>query len=80
MKQVKSSYNKLNWRDILHAFIMAFVTSSLTGIIELMQSGHLPTFASVKVHAVIGLTAGLSYVLKVLKENSNGQLFKKEDK
>lgn len=79
MKQEKSAFGKFNWRDILHAFIMTFLASSLTGIIELLQSGHIPTLESMKVHATVGLTAGLVYVLKVVLENSKGQLLKKEN-
>ncbi len=78
MKQVKSSYNKLNWRDVLHASFTAFITSTLTGVLEIMQTGHLPNVQSIKAHVIIGVTAGVGYVLKVLKENSNGELFKKE--
>lgn len=79
MKSVKSSYGKFNWRDLLHGFVVAFIAASCTGLIEVLDSGHLPTLASIKVHAVIGLTSGLSYVVKVLLENSSGQLLKKEN-
>ena len=78
MESVKSAFGKINGRDLVHAFIMTFLASSLTGVIEMLDSGHLPTLASMKVHAIVGLTAGLSYVLKVLTENSKGQFLKKE--
>ena len=74
----KSKLGQFNWRDLLHAFIITFLSSSLTGLIQVLDSGMLPTLASMKVHAVVGLTAGLSYVLKVLLENSNGQFMKGE--
>ena len=74
----KSKFGKFNWRDMLHAFIVTFVTSSLTGIIDLLNSNQLPNLAMIETHAVIGLTAGLSYVLKIVLENSKGELLKKE--
>jgi hypothetical protein len=80
MKQVKSSFGKFNWRDLLHGFVVAFLTASCTGLLETINSGHLPTIVSIKVHAQIGLTAGIGYVLKVVLENSNGQLLKKDEK
>ena len=75
----KSKLGQFNWRDLLHAFIITFLSSSLTGLIQVLDSGMLPTLGSMKVHAVIGLTAGLSYVLKVLLENSKGQFMKGEN-
>lgn len=80
MKQVKSSFGKFNWRDLVHGFVVAFITASCTGLLETLQMNHLPTLASMKVHAIIGLTSGLSYVIKVLLENSKGQLLKKDQK
>jgi len=74
----KSKLGRFNWRDLLHTFIITFLSSSLTGLTQLLDSGNLPTLADMKVHAVIGLTAGLSYMLKVLLENSNGQFMKGE--
>lgn len=78
MKQVKSSFGKFNWRDLLHGFVVAFIAASCTGLLETINSGHLPTVESLIVHAKIGLTAGIGYILKVLLENSSGQLLKKE--
>lgn len=80
MKQVKSAFGKFNWRDLLHGFVVAFIAASCTGLLETVDSGHIPTVESIKVHIKVGLTAGIGYVLKVLLENSKGQLLKKEDK
>ena len=74
----KSKFMRVNWRDLLHGFVTAFLAASLTGLIELLNTGHVPTVQSIKAHAVIGLTAGLGYVLKVVLENSKGQLLKKD--
>ena len=74
----KSSFCRINVRDLLHAFIITFLAAALTGVIESLDSGVLPTLAGLKKHAILGLTAGLSYVLKVFLENSKGEILKKE--
>lgn len=78
METVKSAFGKFNVRDIIHGFLVAFLTASCTGLLEMINSGHLPTVEALIVHAKIGLTAGIGYVLKVLLENSKGQFLKKE--
>jgi len=75
-----SKFLRINMRDLAHGFLMAFLTASLTGIIEVLNTGQLPTVSSIKAHAIIGLTAGLSYVLKAVLENSGGKFLKKEPK
>jgi hypothetical protein len=72
----KSKLGQINLRDAFHGFVVAFLTASLTGIIESLDSGHLPSLASVKVHALGGLTAGLAYIIKQFLQNDNGQLIK----
>jgi len=76
----KSKLGKFNWRDLLHTFIITFLSSSLTGLTQLLDSGNLPTLSDMKMHGLIGLTAGISYMLKVLLENSKGELMKPENK
>lgn len=75
---MKSSFGKINARDIVHAFIITFLTTALTGVVQSLDSGVLPTLANLKQAGILGLTAGLSYAIKVLLENSNGQILKKE--
>lgn len=78
MKQSKIA--SLNWNDALKGFIVAFLTASLTGLIQTLESGLLPNLAGVKVHAVAGLIAGLSYIIKQFLTNNNGDILKKEPK
>lgn len=74
----QSNFGKISWRDLLHGFIVSFLSASLTRIIELLDKGALPGTASIKTYAIIGFTAGLSYVLKNFLQNSNGELLKKD--
>ena len=73
-----SNFGKINWRDVLHGFIVAFTTASLTGLVQSLEAGTLPNIQAVKTHVIIGLTAGISYLLKQILQNNNGQLLKKD--
>ena len=73
----QSKFGKINLRDAIHGFVVAFLSASLTGIIEALNTGHLPAWASVKVHLIVGLTSGLSYLLKQFLQNDKGQLMVK---
>lgn len=75
---MKSKFLSLDLKDALNGFIVAFLSASLTGIISTLDSGVLPQLPEIKTAAVVGLTAGLSYLLKNLVSNSQGQILKKD--
>jgi len=74
----QSSFGQLNMRDALHGFVIAFLTAALSGLVAGLDAGHLPTLGELKAHGLIGLTAGVSYVLKNVFSNASGQLLKKD--
>jgi N-acetylmuramic acid 6-phosphate (MurNAc-6-P) etherase len=74
----QSPFGKLNIRDAVHGFVIAFLTATLSGVVAILDAGQMPTAGEIKTHALIGLTAGVSYVLKNVFSNSNGQILKKE--
>lgn len=74
-----SSFGKLNLRDLLNGFIVAFLTASLTGLITILDSGVLPTLAELKAAGLAGLVASLAYLLKNLVTNSSGKVGAGED-
>lgn len=69
----RSKKYTLNIRDISHGFITAFISASFAGIITSLSAGNLPTLDEVKVHALIGLSAGLGYLFKKWISNSDGK-------
>ena len=73
-----SNLFNLNSLDLLKGFIVAFLSAALTGIVSTLDSGVLPTLAELKSAGVVGLTAGLSYLLKNLLTNSQGEILKKD--
>jgi len=75
---MKSKFLTIDTRDILHGFIMAFLTALLTGIIDMPQKGAVFDWPSLKPVVIAGISAALSYLLKCLLSNSQNQLFRKE--
>lgn len=75
----KSSFGKLNLRDLLNGLAVAFLTASLTGLITILDSGLLPTLAELKAAGLAGLVASLAYLLKNLVTNSGGKMGAGED-
>lgn len=73
-----SSFGKLNLRDLLNGVVVAFLTASLTGLIQVLDSGVLPTASELKTSVLAGVVASLAYLLKNLVTNSNGEIAKSE--
>jgi VIT1/CCC1 family predicted Fe2+/Mn2+ transporter len=73
-----SNLFNLNSQDLLKGFIVAFLSAALTGIVATLDAGALPTIEEIKSAGVVGITAGLSYLLKNLLTNSQGEILKKD--
>jgi VIT1/CCC1 family predicted Fe2+/Mn2+ transporter len=73
-----SNFLNLNFDDLVKGFIVAFLSTALTGVVSTLDSGVLPTLAELKTAAIVGLTAGISYLLKNLLTNSQGVVLKKD--
>lgn len=77
MKQ--SKFGQVNLRDAINGFLMLIFAATINGIIQSLDAGHLPTIEQIKADAMIGFTAGLSYLIKNLLQNSKGEVFKKDE-
>ena len=75
---MKSKLFTLDYRDILHGLLIAFMTALLTGIIDMLQKGAVFDWPTLKPVLIAGICAALSYLLKCLATNSQNQLFTKE--
>lgn len=78
MKQ--SSFFSLGSRDLINGLVVAFLSSFLTGLIATLESGQFPSVEKLKSSLLVGLAAGISYLLKNLLTNSQGQLMTGEGK
>jgi hypothetical protein len=71
---MRSDFGKLNLRDLLHGFIVAVITSVITGAYTALSSGTLPTLTDLQAIGLVGLGAGLAYIGKQLTTNSDGNV------
>ncbi len=76
----EATFLKLSVKDLLKGFLVAMFTVITTGLVSVLDSGHLPTFAAVKSLFLTGLCAGLAYLLKNFLTNSQDQFGKTEPK
>lgn len=74
----KSGFLKLETKDWLRGFGMAVGTAILTAVYTSLQSGSLPTVEELSQLGVVGLTAGVAYILKNLGTNSDDKFLKSE--
>lgn len=74
----RSIFGTIGVRDILNGVFVAFAAAALTGIVSILDAGELPTLAQLKSAGVVGVTAALSYLLKNVLSNSQGELAKLE--
>lgn len=59
-----SSTFSINLADLSKGLLMTFITAALTSLVQLLQDGKLPTVVELKTAGVVGLTAGVSYIVK----------------
>lgn len=73
-----SEFLKLNNRDWLKGLVMVVISAVLTIALEVLQNGSL-NFDWNKI-AVVGLTAGVAYILKNLGTNQDGKMLGEKKK
>lgn len=74
-----SKFFNLNWADLGKGLLIAFLTALLGGLLELIQAGTLPTtWVQFQPILELSLAASVSYLLKNLFTNSEGQIAKGE--
>lgn len=75
---MKSKFLTLNWKDFSRGLLIAFLTAVITGIINILDTGAVFTYETLRPVLVAGISAALSYLLKCLATNSQDQMFKGE--
>ena len=75
---MKSKFLTLDWKDFSRGLLIAFLTAVITGIIELLDSGAIFTWLTLKPVLIAGVSGALAYLLKCLMTNSQDQMFKRE--
>ena len=77
---MKSKFLTLDWKDLSRGLLIAFLTAVITGIINILDTGAVFTWVTLRPVLIAGISAALSYLLKCLATNSQDQMFKREPK
>ena len=75
---MKSKFLTLDLKDFTRGLLIAFLTALLTGVINILDTGAVFTWITLKPVLIAGISAALSYLLKCLATNSQDQMFKRE--
>jgi hypothetical protein len=75
---MKSKFLTLDLKDFSRGLLIAFLTAVLTGVINILDTGAVFTWVTMKPVLIAGVSAALSYLLKCLATNSQDQMFKRE--
>jgi len=75
-----SKFLTLNLRDLVHGTVIAFLTVFLGAVLKVTETNQFPQLADLKVYALTGATAAISYLIKNIFQNEFGQLFIPESK
>jgi VIT1/CCC1 family predicted Fe2+/Mn2+ transporter len=75
---VRSNFLKLNWRDLLKGLLLAVLSAVITFVYTAIQGGIVIDGEFLKRAGMVAIATVLSYLLKNLFENSNGDLAKVE--
>lgn len=75
---MKSKFLTLDLKDFLRGLLIAFLTAVLTGIINILDTGAVFNWLTMKPVLIAGVSAALSYLLKCFATNSQDQLLRRE--
>jgi len=75
---MKSKFFTLDWKDFSRGLLIAFMTAVISGVIELLDTGAIFNWLTMKPVLIAGISAALSYLLKCLATNSQDQMFRRE--
>lgn len=66
-----SSLFKINLKDVINSLVLGLITSVLTALLPILDSGTFPTFDNLKVIITLGITTAVSNVIRKFVTNSN---------
>ena len=75
---MKSKFLTVDWKDFSRGLLIAFLTAVITGIINILDTGAVLSWITLRPVLIAGVSAALSYLLKCLATNSQDQMFKRE--
>jgi hypothetical protein len=78
MKQ--SKLFKLGFNDMIKGLIVTIIMVSGSSLTAILSTGAVPSVATLKIIGLSSIGAGLSYLIKNIFTNSNGEIAAPEEK
>jgi hypothetical protein len=75
---MKSKFLTLDWKDFSRGILIAFLAALISGVINILDTGAVINWETLRPVLIAGISAALSYLLKCLMTNSNDVMFKRE--
>jgi hypothetical protein len=75
---MRSKFLKLNRRDFINGLIVAMFCTFITGLYQLIASGGVINWITMKPVVIAAIGSGVSYLTKNLLTNSKGQFMRGE--
>ena len=78
---MKSKFLTLGLKDIFKGIVMAFLGAFCAGLLQLLDTGTIPTtWVQIQPIVITGVAAALAYIMKNLFTNSEDKILKSEVK
>ena len=77
---MRSPFLNLNWRDLFKGAVLALISALATGLYELINTGTLLTWEVLKPVVLVSVMAFVSYLVKNLFTNTQGEIMTPEPK
>jgi hypothetical protein len=75
---MRSEFLKLNSRDFINGLIISIFCTFITGFYQLIASGGIIGWQTVKPVVIAAIGSGVSYLTKNLLTNSKGEFMRRE--
>ena len=75
---MRSKFLKLNSRDFINGLIVAMFCTFITGFYQLIASGGIINWITMKPVVIAAIGSGVSYLTKNLLTNSRGEFMRGE--
>jgi hypothetical protein len=73
---MKSDFLKLNLKDYLRGLLVSALTAALIALQPIVERGTLPTLEELKEIGIVGVSAGIAYLVKNFLTNKNDEMLK----
>jgi len=75
---IGAKFMQLQGKDFIKGIVTAILTAFLNALMVVLGTGVVPTIQNIRTYALVGLSAGIGYLIKNLFTNSKDQLLKGE--